>query len=111
MDGQTICDYGLDDELRYACDAMVLGSLLKSSRRIGIWPQPEAPFNGRKFKDLAEAIRGIRILDVCNKSSRTLKSIGSSSNCHGLEDSIEASMQSIEAGLDGLELSKYARKR
>jgi hypothetical protein len=111
MDGQTICDGGLDDELRYACDAMVLGSLMKSSRKIGIWPKPEAPFSGRKFKDLARSIRSIRILDVCNKSSsRRWNSLGPSSNCHGLEDSIEASMKSIEAALDGLELSDYAKK-
>ncbi len=112
MDGQIICDGGLDDELRYACDAMVLGSLMKGSHKIGVWPKPEAPFSGRKFKDLARAIRSIRILDVCNKSSsRRFSSLGPSSNCHGLEDSIAASMKSIEAGLNGLELSDYAKKR
>lgn len=111
MEGQSICDYGLDEELRYACDAMVLGSLMKSARRIGIWPQPVTPFLGMKFTELVKAIRGIRVLDVCNKSSRSLKTIGSSFNCHGLEDSIETSMKSIEAGLDGLNLTEYARKR
>jgi hypothetical protein len=112
MVGETICDGPLDDELRYACDSMVLGSLMKSSRKIGIWPKPEAPFNGRKFKDLARAIRSIKILDVCKKgSSQRWNLYGPSSNCHGLEDSIEASMKSIEAGLDGLELSDYAKKR
>ena len=112
MAGQTICDGSLDVELRYACDSMVLGSLMNSSRKIGVWPKPEAPFNGRKFKDLACAIRTIRILDVCNKtSSRRWNSHGPSSNCHGLEDTIEASMKSIETGLDGLELSDYAEKR
>ena len=112
MAGQTICDGSLDDELRYACDSMVLGSLMNSSRKIGVWPKPEAPFNGTKFKDLARAIRTIRILDVCNKSSsRRWNSHGPPSNCHGLEDTIEASMTSIEAGLDGLELFDYAKKR
>lgn len=112
MDGSALCDAALDDELRYACDAMVLGSLLKSSRKIGIWPKPEAPFPGRKFKDLAKAIRSIRILDVCNKTStRRWNSHGPSNNAHGLEDSIEASMKDIEAGLDGLELADFARKR
>ncbi|KAH8685819.1 hypothetical protein BGZ60DRAFT_366017 [Tricladium varicosporioides] len=112
MDGQTICDGALDDELRYACDAMVLGSLMKSSRKIGVWPKPEAPFNGRRFKDLAKSIRSIRILDVCNKtSSRKWNSHGPGNNCHGLEDSVEASMKSIEASLEGLELETYAKKR
>ncbi|RFU36319.1 hypothetical protein B7463_g112, partial [Scytalidium lignicola] len=111
MDGGIVCDASLDDGLRYACDAMVLGSLMKSSRKIGIWPKPEAPFSGRKFKELARAIRRIRVLDVCNKSSnRRWNSLGPSSNCHGLEDSIGASLKNIEAGLDGLELSDYKEK-
>ena len=112
MDGQTICDGTSDGELGYACDAMVLGSLLKSSRKIGIWPKPEAPFSGRKFKDLARTIRSIKVLDVCKKSSsRRLHMLGPSSNSHGLEDSIEAAMKSIEASMDGLELSEYPKRR
>ena len=112
LEGRTICNGAFDEELGYACDAMVLGSLLKSSRKIGIWPKPEAPFSGRKFKDLARAIRSIKILDVCKKtSSRRLHMLGPSSNCHGLEDSIAASMKSIEAGMDGLELSDYPKER
>jgi hypothetical protein len=112
MDGKAICDGGQDEESRYGCDAMVLGSLMKSSRKIGIWPKPEVPFSGRKFKELASAIRNIKVLDICNKTrARRLHSLSPSSNCHGLEHSIEASMRSIEAGLDGLELSDYAEKR
>lgn len=112
MAGQTICDGSLDDELRYACDSMVLGSLMNSSRKIGIWPMSDALFNGKNYKDLASAIRTMRILDVCNKTSnRKWNSHGPSSNCHGLEDTIKVSMESIEASLDGLELSDYTRKR
>jgi hypothetical protein len=112
LDGQTVCDGAWEEEFGYACDATILGSLMKSSRKIGIWPKPEAPFSGKKFKDLARAIRGIRILDVCKKtSSRRLHLLGPSNNGHGLEDSIEASMKSIEAGMDGLELSDYTMKR
>lgn len=111
MDGQTICDASLDEDLQYACDAMVLGSLMKSSRKIGLWPRPEAPFQGQKFKDVARSIRSIKILDVCNRSSRRFATLGTSSNCHGLEDELEASMKGIEAGLDGLELLAYAKKR
>ena len=112
MTGQAICDSALDEELRYACDSMVLGCLMTSSRKIGIWPKPVAPFNGKKFRDLVKAIRGIKILDVCNKTScRRWNSQGPLPNCHGLEDSIEASMKDIEAGLDGLKLEDYPKLR
>lgn len=112
MEGSALCDAALDEELRYACDAMVLGSLLKSSRKIGIWPKPEAPFPGRKYKGLAKAIRGIKILDVCNKtSSRRWNSHGPAGNSHGLEDVIEEKLKEVEKGLDGLRLFDYAKKR
>ncbi|KAH7312037.1 hypothetical protein BKA65DRAFT_518044 [Rhexocercosporidium sp. MPI-PUGE-AT-0058] len=111
MDGSALCDAALDEELRYACDAMVLGSLLKSSRKIGIWPKPEAPFAGRKYNGLAKAIRGIRILDVCNKtSSRRWNSHGPSGNSHGLEDVIEEKLKEVEKELDGLRLFDFAKK-
>ena len=112
MAGQAICDNALDDELRYACDSMVLGCLMTSSRKLGIWPKPAAPFVGKRLKDLVKEIRNIRILDVCNKtSSRRWNSHGPSPNAHGLEDFIEASMSSIEAGLDGLKLADYPKPR
>ena len=112
LEGQTLCDGSLDDELRYACDAMILGSLLKTSRKIGIWPMPQAPFDGWKFKNLAKKIRGIRILDVCNKSSsRRWTSHGPGNNSHGLEDEIEDCMKALERDLEGLKLCDYARNR
>ncbi|KAI6710104.1 hypothetical protein JHW43_007371 [Diplocarpon mali] len=111
MDGSDHCDAALDDELRYACDAMVLGSLLKSSRKIGLWPKPQAPFPGRKWRDVAKDIRGIRILDVCNKtSSRRWNSHGPSGNAHGIEDEIEGALKDVEKGLSGLKLKDYAKK-
>ncbi|KAH8587422.1 hypothetical protein B0O99DRAFT_526883 [Bisporella sp. PMI_857] len=109
---QIVCHGSLDDELRHACDSMVLGSLMKGSRQIGIWPMPDTPFKGKNFKDLAHKIRSIRILDVCNKTSnRRWNSHGPSTNCHGLEDSIETSLKSLEAGLDGLNISEYTKNR
>ncbi len=112
MDGASLCDAALDEELRYACDAMVIGSLLKSSRKIGIWPRPKTPFPGKKWKTLAKSIRGIKVLDVCNKtSSRKWNSHGPAGNAHGLEDEIEEKLKEIETGLEGLKLGEFARKR
>lgn len=112
MDGADHCDAAIDDDLRYACDAMVLGSLLKTSRKIGIWPMPEAPFLGKKWRELAKKIRGIKVLDVCNKtSSRRWNSHGPSGNAHGIEDEIEEALKGIEKGLDGLKLKDFSSKR
>ncbi|KAI9046871.1 hypothetical protein LZ554_008949 [Drepanopeziza brunnea f. sp. 'monogermtubi'] len=111
MDGTDHCDAAIDDDLRYACDAMVLGSLLKSSRKIGIWPKPEAPFPGRRWRDLAKKLRGIKVLDVCNKtSSRRWNSHGPSGNAHGIEDEIEGVLKDVEKGLEGLNLKDFAGK-
>ncbi|KAJ5035107.1 uncharacterized protein L3040_008368 [Drepanopeziza brunnea f. sp. 'multigermtubi'] len=111
MDGTDHCDAAIDDDLRYACDAMVLGSLLKSSRKIGIWPKPEAPFLGRRWRDLAKKLRGIKVLDVCNKtSSRRWNSHGPSGNAHGIEDEIEGVLKDVEKGLEGLNLKDFAGK-
>ncbi|KAG9240103.1 hypothetical protein BJ878DRAFT_320137 [Calycina marina] len=108
--GKTLCDGSLNDELRYACDAMVLGSLMKSSRKFGIYPMPDAPFSGWKFKTLAKKIRSIRILDVCNKSSsRRWTTYEPGNNSHGLEDEIEQGIKNLEKTLDGLRISDYAR--
>ncbi|XMA19059.1 hypothetical protein WAI453_011850 [Rhynchosporium graminicola] len=111
MEGSSLCDAALDEELRYACDAMVLGSLLKSSRKIGIWPKPASPFPGRKYRGLAKAIRGIKILDVCSKTNcRKWNSHGPAGNSHGLEDVIEEKLKEVEESLDGLRLFDFAKK-
>jgi hypothetical protein len=41
---------------RFACDATLLGSLLKSLAIIGISPRPKDPYLGITFKRLAEQI-------------------------------------------------------
>ncbi|KAG9229346.1 hypothetical protein BJ875DRAFT_387537 [Amylocarpus encephaloides] len=112
MDGETHCETGMDEGLRFACDSMLLGSLMKGSRKIGIWPRPYAPFIGQNFRDLAKAIRGIKISDVCGRSSgrRWTSYGGFEGNAHGLEKQIEDAIIAAEAGLAGLELEKYRKE-
>jgi hypothetical protein len=95
----TLCDNGQE----FSCDANLLGSLLKASAIIGIWPQPEDPYPGIISKTLADQIRGMRVLDDCEVSSRGRGYYGSSCS-HGIKDSIEASMRSLEDRILGLHL-------
>lgn len=111
IDGKVNCKHALDEDQRYACDAMVLGSLMKGARTIGIWPKPTAPFSGKRLSKLLNEIRNIKILDVCNPQSSGFGASYPSSNCHGLEDSLKATMKIIEDGLDDLELDDYKKHR
>ncbi|EHK98522.1 hypothetical protein M7I_5666 [Glarea lozoyensis 74030] len=110
MDGTTHCEVGMDDNMRFACDAMLLGSLMKGSHKIGIWPKPEAPFNGQKYNELAKAIRGIKMLDVCGKSAgRKWSSYGGfEGNAHELENFIDNELKAVEENLGSLDLESFS---
>jgi hypothetical protein len=100
-----LCDNGQE----FSCDANLLGSLLKASAIIGIWPRPEDPYPGIKSKTLADQIRGMRVLDDCEMSSRGRGYYGSTRS-HGIKDSIEASMRSLEDRILGLHLMPFLPK-
>jgi hypothetical protein len=87
---------------QFACDANVLGSLLKSSATIGIWPRPEAPYHGITFSSLASKIREMKVLDTCNRRDSFYNQRG-----HGIRDAIEASIRSLEGQFCGLKLDFF----
>lgn len=95
-----LCDNGQE----FSCDATLLGSLLKASAIIGIWPRPEDPYLGIKLKTLANQIRGMRVLDEYEMSRKGFYDL----NCsHGIKDSIEASIRSLEDRILGLHLMPF----
>ncbi|KAG4440524.1 hypothetical protein IFR05_003994 [Cadophora sp. M221] len=51
---------------RYACDSMVVGSLLKSASSHGLWPLPLVPYSGRSIKQTAETIRVLQLVAMCD---------------------------------------------
>jgi hypothetical protein len=101
---ETVCS----NDSGFACDAILLGSLLKRSAALGIWPQPKDPYPGITFKTLAGQIRGMQVLDDCNQSrSGYYSPVGG----HGIKDSIEASIRSLEDRMCGLSLRSFLPKR
>ncbi|KUJ15812.1 uncharacterized protein LY89DRAFT_96922 [Mollisia scopiformis] len=50
-----------------ACDGMVLGSLMKSLASYGLWPLPTAPYVGISMESLANQIRSLKILALCDQ--------------------------------------------
>jgi hypothetical protein len=96
-----------DHRNEFSCDASVLGSLLKESATIGIWPRPEVPYPGINSKTLADQIRRMRVLDNCETSGRGYYSSGGS---HGIKVLIEASLKSLEDRIPGLQLTSFLPK-
>jgi len=94
----------------FACDAILLGSLLKGSAAIRICPPPKYPYPGITFKMLADQIRGMEILDDCRHPGRG-GGFYNSGDGHGIKDSIEASMRSLEDRMCGLELGSFLPKK
>jgi hypothetical protein len=97
-----LCDNGN----KFSCDANLLGSLLKASAIIGIWPRPENPYPGINSKTLGDQIRGMQVLDNCEIGGRYYDS-GCS---HGIKDLIQVSMRSLEDRILGLHLTSFLPK-
>jgi hypothetical protein len=87
----------------FDCDAVVLGSLLKSSVAIGIWPRPTAPYHGIAFKNLASRVQEMQVLDDC-KGQRNYYSSGFD---HRVKTAIKESIKSLEDRFRGLKLDSF----
>ncbi|KAE9378212.1 hypothetical protein N431DRAFT_399726 [Stipitochalara longipes BDJ] len=103
-----LCPVVWDESDKLACDSLLLGSLIKGSAAIGIYPRINAPYHGVVFKDLAAQIRELKVFDVlhdvCNNG---LGRYQSSSDSHGVKSSIEASMNALECAMIGLNLEDF----
>ncbi|KAG4431287.1 hypothetical protein IFR05_013231 [Cadophora sp. M221] len=89
---KILCDKGHG----FSCDAKLLGSLLKASAMIGIWPRPEDPYPGINSKTLASQIRGMQVMDDCSRYYS-----------HEIKVLIEASMESLEDDIPVLRLDSF----
>lgn len=88
----------------FVCDAILLGSLVKSAAAIGISPRPKRPYPGITFKGLAKQIQEMQILDCCRSRGGFSSSYNHGIKDHGVRELIEATMRSLGDGMCGLEL-------
>lgn len=54
-------------DLRFACDSLVLGTVMKSLSTHGLWPLPEAPYKDLSISKLAQDVRDFKIFAVCDQ--------------------------------------------
>jgi hypothetical protein len=60
-----------------ACDAMLLGSLLRGCQNAGLWPPPVAPYEGLTFDGVAGKIASFNIQTLCGTMNEVFKHHGS----------------------------------
>ncbi|KAL5350927.1 hypothetical protein ACLOAV_004500 [Pseudogymnoascus australis] len=97
----TLCDNDW-----WACDASVLGMIIKSSAAIGVWPQPNHVYPGLSYKAMVKRIQKIQIPVICGNPRRPVSDDGDS-DLHGIKEFIKASMRTIEDNMSGLELEHF----
>jgi len=109
---RVICTSGLSTNAtrrkrkNLACDSTMLGSLLKSARKNGLWPVPPSPFNGLQVVDLLGKMRALEPVAICDADLINWKfSEGEQPPpSHGVKWSIDSQMNYLEGRVDGLEL-------
>jgi hypothetical protein len=86
---------------------MILGSLVRGSDAIGLWPIPTEPFASLIFCEILEQIRTIQIFDLCDIDGNRYRK---SHAAHGVRDHFVASMNSLEDKLCGLDIWDFKEK-
>ncbi|KUJ15817.1 uncharacterized protein LY89DRAFT_96981 [Mollisia scopiformis] len=101
--GSPRCTSTRHEPHRFTCDAVLLGSLLESSSKLGIWPPPEAPYFEVTFKNLMADINQINLTSFCTKMGYT----NQSSNSHGMKTEINAALGKVRNRLSGLNMRDF----
>lgn len=84
------------------CEAMVLGTLLKSARAEGLWPTPMASSFTKTY--FLKGLRALRVQSYCGKT-RSVDMFGSAS--HGIQEVIIAAADKLENSPENLRLEDF----
>lgn len=90
----------------YACDSMLLGSLIKSCAKTGIFPIPQSPFEGLSFAWVAKSLGS---LDLKSKCDGNLKGYVVGHACHGVREYVENEVGKLIMGVRGLDLRDFKK--
>ncbi|KAJ5041072.1 uncharacterized protein L3040_005626 [Drepanopeziza brunnea f. sp. 'multigermtubi'] len=95
------------DLKRYACDGLILGTLLKSASSAGLLPIPEAPYVGMSVRQTADKVRGLKIMGMCDEIL-TMYSMTAPLDAHGCVDWIRDRCAKVEQAQQGLNFELLA---
>jgi hypothetical protein len=99
-----------DTEVAQQCDSLMLGSLLKSARKLGIIPVPNCPNGLMSFDKLSAKFHCLDINAICDSMSRTKIKGAYPKPAHGLKGLIHRKIEALEERLSGLDIQDFKRK-
>lgn len=89
-------------EKRYACDALILGSLMKSAKTHKIWPIPTTPYAKMTLRAPIQKTRSLTIMAVRDSMFTTWYSDGEPYKkplAHGNKERIHKKMNDLKSFL------------
>ncbi|CZR60555.1 uncharacterized protein PAC_10451 [Phialocephala subalpina] len=101
--GSPRCTSTRHEPHRFTCDAILLGSLLESSSKLGVWPPPEPPYLEVTFKNLIVDMNQLNLSSYCTKMGFT----NQSSSSHGMKTEIGSALSKVRNRLSGLNLRDF----
>ena len=90
-----------------ACDAMMLGSVIRALIDVALWPLPEYPYGPLTYSQLVANIKGLEFVSLCDKlrhaSGHHVSKMG-----HGLLRELLDNIAYVEEDLfQGLEMKEF----
>ena len=98
---------GRTDQNNVACDAMLLGTLLKSATVDGLYPAPPSPYKEISFSKLVELARNLKVEALCDRLSRIQINGKYPEPMHGFKARVEEKIKELEERLSGLDIKRF----
>ena len=86
------------------CDAMTLGSLLKSANEQGLYPFPAWPYENITLEDLIRRVRGLEVMSLCDATNLGM---ANDEPAHGVLSVMGQQVIAISQKLNGLDLEDF----
>ncbi|CAD6444518.1 9e92c67b-038d-4675-a036-19ccf4c8f26d [Sclerotinia trifoliorum] len=93
----------------FECSGMVLGTLLQSSTKLGIFPVPDLTNTDLTFNYVANQIRKVAVVALCDSLSPFKGFEYHHWSTHGVKQAIDTELVNLEKRLCGLEMEDFKK--
>ncbi|TGO58805.1 hypothetical protein BCON_0051g00450 [Botryotinia convoluta] len=93
----------------FECSGMVLGTLLQSSTKLGIFPVPDLTDTELTFNYVVNQIRKVEVVALCDKISPFKGFEYHHWSTHGVKQAIDTALANLEKRLSGLDMEDFKK--